>query len=262
MDYLVFRLYGPMASWGQAAVGGERPTGMAPGRAAILGLMGAALGIKREDEAGQQQLFDELQFAVKQLSAGTLMRDYHTVQVPSTDKKHRHYTRKSELSVDKLNTVLSSRHYRQDGVWIVAVYLKEGAKHHTLEQIQKHLQRPVFPLYLGRKSCPPSLPLMPVLVATDSLKQALDTPFPDVTAKCLVSDDEMVSKGDARYSKDKYCLSLKGQSTYYWQGGLNELDGLEHEGTLTYHPWDDPISRTRWQFGQRQQHQLTLTEER
>ncbi|WP_036534240.1 type I-E CRISPR-associated protein Cas5/CasD [Oceanobacter kriegii] len=262
MDYLVFRLYGPMASWGQAAVGGERPTGMAPGRAAILGLIGAAMGIEREDDAGQQQLFDELQIAVKQLSAGTLMRDYQTVQAPSTDKKHRHFTRKSELSVDKLNTVLSSRHYRQDGIWIVAVYLKDGAQNLTLKQIQEYFKRPVFPLYLGRKSCPPALPLMPTLVTTDSLKQALDTKFPDVTATTLEVEEERSGKGKSTWSADKYCLALKGQSTYYWQGELNGLDGTEHDATLTYHPWDDPISRTRWQFGQRQQHQLTLMEER
>ncbi len=246
MDYLVFRLYGPMASWGQAAVGGERPTGMAPGRAALLGLIGAALGVKREDTSGQKQLFDELQVAVKQLSAGTLMRDYHTVQTPSTDKKHRHFTRKSELSVSKLNTVLSSRHYRQDGVWIVAVYLKEGAKHLTLEQVQERLKRPIYPLYLGRKSCPPALPLEPQVVQAETLKQALDTSFSKIV--------DSASEG--------YWLSLNNQSTYYWQGELDGLDGQEHDGILTYHPWDDPISRTRWQFGQRQQHQLTLREER
>ena len=48
-DYLVFRLYGPLASWGQAAVGGDRPTGLQPTRSAILGLLGAALGIKRDN---------------------------------------------------------------------------------------------------------------------------------------------------------------------------------------------------------------------
>ena len=36
-DYLVFRLYGPMASWGQAAVGGDRPTDIQPSRSAVLG---------------------------------------------------------------------------------------------------------------------------------------------------------------------------------------------------------------------------------
>ena len=65
MEYLVFRLYGPMASWGQAAVGGDRPTAMAPGKAAIIGLLGAALGVERDDEAGQQRLFDTIVVAVK-----------------------------------------------------------------------------------------------------------------------------------------------------------------------------------------------------
>nr|WP_284509571.1 CRISPR-associated protein Cas5 [Salinivibrio costicola] len=46
-DYLVFRLYGPLASWGEPAVGGDRPTSAYPSRSAVLGLLGAALGIKR-----------------------------------------------------------------------------------------------------------------------------------------------------------------------------------------------------------------------
>ena len=37
-QYLVFRLYGPLASWGLPAVGGDRQTGLAPSRSAILGL--------------------------------------------------------------------------------------------------------------------------------------------------------------------------------------------------------------------------------
>ncbi|MDO6681059.1 type I-E CRISPR-associated protein Cas5/CasD [Oceanobacter sp. 5_MG-2023] len=259
MEYLVFRLYGPMASWGQAAVGGDRPTAMAPGRAAIIGLLGAALGVKRDDEAGQQRLFDTIVVAVKQLGAGTLLRDYHTVQAPSTDKKFTHYSRKSELAgpKEKLNTVLSSRHYRLDGVWVVAISLSQHSAELTLEYLQAKLQRPVFPLYLGRKSCPLALPLTPMLVSTDQLKHALDTEFPAIVGRDGVGSDVHTS-----VATDRYWLGMGKQATYYWQGELVDLDGERHDDTLTYHPWDNPISRSRWQFGQRRQHQLTLMEDR
>ena len=52
MDILVFRLYGPMASWGEIAVGENRHTANYPSKSALLGLLGAALGIERDDEAG------------------------------------------------------------------------------------------------------------------------------------------------------------------------------------------------------------------
>ena len=44
-DYLVFQLYGPMASWGEPAVGEMRHTNTIPGRPSILGLLAAALGV-------------------------------------------------------------------------------------------------------------------------------------------------------------------------------------------------------------------------
>ncbi|MEX2322042.1 MAG: CRISPR-associated protein Cas5, partial [Saccharospirillum sp.] len=40
MEFLVFRLYGPLASWGNTAVGGVRPTLAMPTRSAILGMLG------------------------------------------------------------------------------------------------------------------------------------------------------------------------------------------------------------------------------
>ena len=59
-DYLIFRLYAPLASWGEAAVGETRPTATYPGKGAVLGLLGAALGIRRDDDAGQAQLRDSI----------------------------------------------------------------------------------------------------------------------------------------------------------------------------------------------------------
>lgn len=65
MQYLVFRLYGPMASWGEAAVGGDRPSGLAPSRSAVLGLLGAALGIKRDDASRLDALRASIGIAIK-----------------------------------------------------------------------------------------------------------------------------------------------------------------------------------------------------
>ena len=44
-DYLLLRLYGPLASWGEIAVGESRHSAVQPSRSALLGLLGAALGI-------------------------------------------------------------------------------------------------------------------------------------------------------------------------------------------------------------------------
>ncbi len=240
-DYLVFRLYGPMASWGQAAVGGDRPTGVQPTRSAILGLLGAALGIKRDEEKRLLDLQKSVLIAVKQCTPSSLIRDYHTTQVPSHNKKVIHRTRKSELSESKLNTILSSRDYRCDGLWVVALRLSENPVF-NLQEIKDALLEPVYALALGRKSCPPALPLFPKIIQCSELKPALDTAFPVLTRN---------QKEDALW------LNANGRVTYFWEGDKAEI---KHSNVLTTEPWDEPVNRTRWQFKQRVLHQLSLEE--
>ncbi len=243
-EYLVFQLYGPLASWGQAAVGGDRPTGLQPTRSAILGVLGAALGIKRDQHELLEALQQSVLTGVKQTVPSTLLRDYHTAQVPSSSNKVVFRTRKSELSEPnyKLNTILSSRDYRCDGMWIVAISLSKDAKY-TLATLQQALLKPVYSLSLGRKSCPPALPLRPTLVQTDTLKQALDIEFPPITRS---------------HKEDNFWLKANGWVSYFWEGSKDEFMS---DAVLTTHPWDDPISRERWQFKQREMHQISLKEE-
>lgn len=240
-SYLVFRLYGAMASWGQAAVGGDRPTARQPTRSALLGLLAAALGIRREQAGELQALADSVYVAVKHCAPTSLLRDYHTAQVPSHNKKVHYRHRKSELSEpkDKLNTVLSSRDYRCDGLWTIAVYSKANASV-TLEALRDALYKPVFALCLGRKSCPLAAPVQAQLVDCSSLQEALDTKFPS-----LMLNDQ---------SGDQYLqwLDARGPATYLWESSRDEIDC----GTvITTHPWDEPVSRARWQFKQRVQFQ-------
>lgn len=242
MSFLVFRLYGPLASWGQAAVGGDRPTGVYPTRSAITGLLAAAIGIKREQEHEMQQLNGCIQIAVKQLVPSTLLRDYHTTQVPSTRRGVSHYTRKSELGEEKLNTILSSRDYRCDGMWVVAIRLVEQSDY-SLEGLKQALLKPTFTLYLGRKSCPLATPLSPVIVETENLKEALDTEFPALTRS---------------HKEDKLWLNANKQVTYYWEGNKDELGAST---VMTTRPWDSPLSKVRWQFIQRVVHQVSVFEE-
>ncbi|PSV38092.1 type I-E CRISPR-associated protein Cas5/CasD [Photobacterium sp. GB-210] len=243
--YLVFRLYGAMASWGQPAVGGDRHTGIIPSRSALLGLLGAGLGIKRDDQPTLTMLQKSVQFSIKQWVPSSLLRDYHTTQVAANNNKVHYHTRKQELDMGKLATVLSSRDYRCDGIWVVAVSLTNDAMF-SLEQLQQALLTPAYPLCLGRKSCPPALPLMPTILEPCSLKQALDTSFPAITGS---------------EKSDRYWFGCVGQhrvATYYWSGDKAAMDDIGDNVVITTQPWDEPLNRQRWQFTQRIMHQVTL----
>ncbi|MBZ5488459.1 type I-E CRISPR-associated protein Cas5/CasD [Halomonas aquamarina] len=254
--HLVFRLYAPMASWGEAAVGETRPTATYPGRSAIVGLIGAALGIRRDDDVGQRHLRESLQIAVKQRSPGLLLRDYHTVQAPPSQSKVTHRTRREELSVpkDALNTILSSRDYRCDGLWSVAVRLATHAAW-SLDDLKAALEKPRFALYLGRKACPLAAPLLPTLVEAENWRQALDHRFesaldPDRTWLALVGNEE----------KDKRLLRLPEEVLYAWEGDADALDGSD-TASESSEVWDEPLHRRRWQFGPRLEHRRTVNVE-
>jgi len=175
MDYLIFQLRAPLSSWGDTAVGEYRGSHTYPGESALIGLLGAALGLRREDETAHAALRDAYGFAVGVQQEGTLLRDYHTAQVPgrTTLKGRPHRTRRDELAMrrDELNTILSSRDYRQNAACLVAVQGTESAPY-KLRDLAGALRTPRFVLYLGRKSCPPSEPLFPRVVSADSVLDA------------------------------------------------------------------------------------------
>ncbi len=59
-SYLILRLAGPMQAWGQPTFEGTRPTGRFPTRSGLLGLLGACLGIQRDDTSSLQALSESV----------------------------------------------------------------------------------------------------------------------------------------------------------------------------------------------------------
>lgn len=236
-DYLVFHLYGPMAAWGDIAIGEYRPSFAHPSKSAIVGLLAAALGIRRDEEDRQNALAAACTFAVRVDSMGSLLRDYHTIQVPSSGagrNRRTFLTRRAELTEPDLNTILSSRDYRCDAVYTVAITLCGGSAFRVAE-LADALHKPVFTLYLGRKSCPLAVPLFPKIVSAVTVKDAFHkTPVPD-DLKCLIQDKS---------------------SLVYWEG---EQGGYEREQVITRR--DEPLSRKRWQFSERKENFATVREE-
>ena len=54
-DYLLFRLHGALASWGDIAVGDIRPSYRYPSKSAVIGLLAAALGVERDEHHKQAE---------------------------------------------------------------------------------------------------------------------------------------------------------------------------------------------------------------
>ena len=64
-EYLILKLQSPMQAWGRETFEGLRPSELFPGRSALLGLLGACLGVDRTDRLHQQSLASSVAFAVR-----------------------------------------------------------------------------------------------------------------------------------------------------------------------------------------------------
>lgn len=239
--YLLFHLYGPMASWGDTAVGEFRPSHGHPTRSAVLGLVAAALGIRRHEEDRLHALEKSCLVAVRLDAPGEVLRDYHTTQVPPEQRKVRHYTRRDELNASKLHTILSTRDYRTDAAATIALSATDSPLF-QLQQMADALQRPALPLYLGRKSCPLALPLAPRIVQTNDLKAAFSA-YPPVT--------EQLKKMTGKLHQYSQGIPLTDHVQYYWEED-ETTPGIKSQ--MIYSRRDRLRNRKRWQFDQRREH--------
>ena len=101
---------------------------------------------------------------------GRVVVDFHTARAPkySSKKEVRHYSDGS-IMMEK-SPYVTSRYYLCDACFLVGL---ESQDMQLLERISEALSSPYYPLYLGRRSCAPTLPL--VLGIRDvELKEALE----------------------------------------------------------------------------------------
>ncbi len=241
-EYLHFNLYGPMAAWGEIAVGEQRPSEGYPGKSAILGLLAAALGLRRSDELQHLELHRSLGFAVRVDQRGSLLRDFHTSQAPGQRKGKIFRTRKDEIEADNLNTILSQRDYRCDALFSVLLWLKQDDAPWSLSELRQSLKKPRYVLYLGRKSCPLALPLSPELMEADTLREAFEQCHCSPEMEMLMSD---------------------GSAAVYWEGIDFEQSGFSADQLHWQAMRRDALSsRERWQYHERVEHFVSLNSQR
>lgn len=165
-EHLVFTLAATIASFGDVAGHERRGSWGWPGRSALLGLMAAAQGIRRD---GDFSALEALGLSVAVFEGGQPLRDYHTVQTVPTTLARRPQSRPEALARagKEANTTITLRDYRTGVLFGVA------ATGPGLPALAEALRRPVFQLYLGRKSCPLSAPVAPRVVEADTPEAAL-----------------------------------------------------------------------------------------
>lgn len=107
MTVLLLRLAGPLQSWGTSSRFVHRGTDRAPSKSGVIGLLGAAQGLRRTDPLGELL---QLQVGVRVEQAGTMERDFQTARPVDGSKP----------------MPLSYRFYLADAVFLVAVEGEDG----------------------------------------------------------------------------------------------------------------------------------------
>lgn len=149
---LFMRLEGALQSWGvQESKFVIRRTSEAPTKSGIIGLLCAALGVSRKDADGHWlPELNKMTMGVRIDRPGIRWWDYHTVGAGM-----RMCTAESSEST-KPGAMLTKREYLCDASFLVALQGPPGA----IGVLEAALERPKWTLFLGRKSCPPALPLL------------------------------------------------------------------------------------------------------
>lgn len=135
-----------------------------PGASNLTGLFANALGWTRSMRTEHQALQERLRFAVRLERPGQLLRDFQTAKLEASD---RGWTTRGvpEGREGGANTYKSPhiryRDYLADAALLVAVRLEPTEDVPTLDHLAEALERPARPLFLGRKPCLPSRPLLP-----------------------------------------------------------------------------------------------------
>lgn len=158
MHTLLLKLSGPLQSWGSGSKYRFRDTDLIPTKSGVLGMIASALGRQRGEKLDD---LAALSFAVRVDQPGSLLRDYQTaIDWSATSQSDR-------------NPKLSTRLYLSDAKFVVAL----GGEPEFLLDICKALKEPMYPLFLGRRSCPAGHDLVIGIHDESPLNSLADTPW-------------------------------------------------------------------------------------
>lgn len=189
MTAVVLRLEGPLQAWSAQGKLGIRDTEREPTKSGVLGLVGAAMGMPRDDDATLATL-RALTMAVRVDRPGSLLRDFHTAGGGR-------FRGEAYFTFGTKSCIPTDRYYLQEASFVAAL---EGDRA-LVERIAAALRSPRWPLFLGRRSCPPATPVLMGVVERSAVDAVREAPRAEPSAegelRIVVESDG--AGGDARY---------------------------------------------------------------
>ena len=160
--WLVMRFEAPLMAFGGVAIDQLGPVRDYPAASMLTGLIGNALGWHWADGAAHQEMQDRIVFGARsERQESVLVTDSQNAQLAKSDKGWT--TSGAPEGRDGASYGAPHRRFRDYHAELslqVVLRLRPAAAAPTLEDVAEALDRPARPLYLGRKPCLPSRPLL------------------------------------------------------------------------------------------------------
>ncbi len=175
-DVLLLRLDAPLLSFGGPVVDNLGVIQRFPALSMITGLLANALGYDHHDATRLDALQGRLRVASRCDRPGSKITDFQTVDLGQDFLAEGWTTRHEPQGRDggtSKGTHIRYRDYWADAVFTVALRLVPAEAAPDVAELEAALKLPERPLFLGRKNCLPSGPILLGRVQSDNLLEAL-----------------------------------------------------------------------------------------
>lgn len=182
-EHLLLRLEAPLMAFGSEMVDSRGPIRDFPASSMLTGLLANALGLDRTERAAHQRLQERLVFGVRLDHPGERLRDFQTASLHAADRGWTTRGRpegRAGGAATYVSPHIRERDYLADACVTVALRLAPADENPTVGDLAGALAEPARPLFLGRKPCLPSTPLLlGVYEHGTALDALLEIPGPD-----------------------------------------------------------------------------------
>jgi len=217
-SFMALRLEGPIQSWGFDSQYNRRNTGLMPTKSAIAGMCCAAFGYPRGSEKEHKFITS---FRTVRMTAIVIPRilskkglpvrrlqDFHTVQ----------NTRRASGAINK-DCVLTYRQYLTDSAFGI---LLEGSAT-LLDEITAALVDPKWGIWLGRKTCIPTAPVLAGL--RENRDDALHILIGEKALESFTRQEEIDNFADGRDTLPDAPLSFASERRLFSPRRVKTLHG-------------------------------------
>lgn len=161
--HLLLSLEGPLMAFGGEAIDNFGVIRDFPAQSMLTGLIANALGWRREDGAAHDRLQARLVFGARLDRGGTRLTDFQTAELHKDDAGWT--TSGKPEGRDGGDGTYKGQHLRYrdyfaDAVVTIVLRLEPADEFPALDDVAAALRRPARPLFLGRKPCVPTAPLL------------------------------------------------------------------------------------------------------